>query len=281
MGYEHWSKTMKTMPFACRAAAFALISILPMAGTARGEDLRVMASGAFTEAYHHLTPEFERSNHIKIFTAYGASMGGAPDSIPSRLQRGEPADLVILAAPALEDLIKQGKIVAGSRVDLARSSIGVAVRAGASKPDISTMEALKNTLLRAKSIAYSSSASGAYLSHELFPRLGIADQIASKCIQVPSGPVGVVVARGDAELGLQRTAPRAGTHLRWPAAGRGSESDCVFRWHRDRGQRPQGCPRAHSVSRVPGRQTCDSEDRSRSGELGLGTEFTSSLKASA
>jgi molybdate transport system substrate-binding protein len=204
MGYEHWSKTMKTMPFACRAAAFALISILPMAGTARGEDLRVMASGAFTEAYHHLTPEFERSNHIKIFTAYGASMGGAPDSIPSRLQRGEPADLVILAAPALEDLIKQGKIVAGSRVDLARSSIGVAVRAGASKPDISTMEALKNTLLRAKSIAYSSSASGAYLSHELFPRLGIADQIASKCIQVPSGPVGVVVARGDAELGLQQ-----------------------------------------------------------------------------
>ena len=92
----------------------------------------------------------------------------------------------------------------GSRVDLVRSSIGVAVRAGAPKPDISSVEALKRTLLGAKSIAYSASASGVYLSQELFPRLGIADQIKAKCHRIANEPVGAVVARGDAEIGFQQ-----------------------------------------------------------------------------
>ena len=131
-------------------------------------------------------------------------MGDAPDSIPSRLQRGEPVDVVILAAPALDELIKQGRVVSGSRVDLVRSSIGMAVRAGAPKPDISTVEALKRTLLEAKSIAYSDSASGVYLSKKMFMRLGIADQIAGKCQRIQSEPVGAVVARGDAEIGFQQ-----------------------------------------------------------------------------
>jgi molybdate transport system substrate-binding protein len=113
-------------------------------------------------------------------------------------------DVVILAAGALDELIKQGKVVPGSRVDLARSSIGMAVRAGAPKPDISTVDALKRTLLEAKSIAYSASASGVYLSQELFQRLGIADQIQGKCKRIASEPVGVVVARGDAEIGFQQ-----------------------------------------------------------------------------
>ena len=101
-------------------------------------------------------------------TAFGGSAGNGPETIPNRLQRGEPADIVIMSAPALDQLIKQGKVVAGSRVDLVDSSIGMAVRAGAPKPDISTVAALTQTLLRAKSIAYSASASGIYLSTELF-----------------------------------------------------------------------------------------------------------------
>src|SRR5208282_803453 len=113
-------------------------------------------------------------------------------------------DVVILAGPALDELIKQRKVVPGSRVDLARSSIGVAVRAGAPKPDISSVDALKRTLLLAKSIAYSDSASGVYLSHELFQRLGIADQIKGKCKRIANEPVGAVVARGDAEIGFQQ-----------------------------------------------------------------------------
>jgi molybdate transport system substrate-binding protein len=131
-------------------------------------------------------------------------MGNAPDSIPMRLERGEPADVVILASTALEELIKQGKVVPGSRVDLVRSSIGMAVRAGVPRPDISTVDALVRTLLQAKSIAYSASASGIYLSTELFPRLGIADQIMAKSKRIESERVGTVVARGDAEIGFQQ-----------------------------------------------------------------------------
>jgi molybdate transport system substrate-binding protein len=163
-----------------------------------------MTSGAFTAAYLKVIPEFERTTHNKVLTAYGASMGNAPDSIPSRLQRGEPVDVVILAAPALDELIQQGRVVSGSRVDLVRSSIGMAVRAGAPKPDISTVEALKRALLEAKSIAYSDSASGVYLSKEMFQHLGIADKIEGKCKRIQSEPVGVVVARGDAEIGFQQ-----------------------------------------------------------------------------
>jgi molybdate transport system substrate-binding protein len=190
---------MKTKTIALIAAG-----ILLFAGAARAEEIKVMTSGAFTAAYLQLIPEFQRTTHHKIVTAYGASMGNAPDSIPSRLQRGEPVDVVILASGTLDQLIKQAKVVPGSRVDLVRSSIGMAVRAGAPKPDISTVDALKRTLLQAKSIAYSASASGVYLSQEMFQRLGIPDQIRGKCKRIANEPVGAVVARGDAEIGFQQ-----------------------------------------------------------------------------
>jgi molybdate transport system substrate-binding protein len=190
---------MKTKTIALFAA-----SILLFAGAAGTEEIKVMTSGAFTAAYLQLIPEFQHTTHHKIATAYGASMGNAPDSIPSRLERGEPVDVVILAADALDQLIKQAKVVPGSRVDLVRSSIGMAVRAGAPKPDISTVDALRRTLLQATSIAYSASASGVYLSQEMFQRLGIADQIRGKCKRIASEPVGAVVARGDAEIGFQQ-----------------------------------------------------------------------------
>jgi molybdate transport system substrate-binding protein len=182
----------------------AVVSILFLAGTAHAAEIKVMTSGAFTEAYLQIVPEFERATQNKIVTSYGASMGNAPDSIPSRMERGEPVDVVILAAEALDGLIKTGKVIPGSRVDLVRSSIGMAVRAAAPKPDISSVDALRRTLLQAKSIAYSASASGVYLSHELFQRLGIADQIMGKCKRISNEPVGAVVARGDAEIGFQQ-----------------------------------------------------------------------------
>jgi molybdate transport system substrate-binding protein len=195
---------MKTIPIAFKMAAVVLTSVWFFAGTSYGVEIKVMTSGGFTEAYNKLTPEFERATQNKVVTAYGASMGGAPDSIPSRLKRGEPVDVVILAAPALDDLIQQGKVVAGSRVDLVRSSIGMVVRAGAPKPDIGTVDALKRALLDAKSIAYSASASGVYISTELFQRLGIADQVKGKSKRIVSERVGTVVARGEAEIGFQQ-----------------------------------------------------------------------------
>lgn len=174
------------------------------AGMARAADIHVMTSGGFTAAYNALVPEFERATGHKVITAYGASMGHAPDAIPSRLARKEAADIVILAAPALDTLIAQGQVAAGSRVDLVRSLVGMSVRAGANKPDISSVEAFKQTLLDAKSIAYSASASGTYIASELFQKLGIAEQVSGKSRRILSERVGAVVARGEAELGFQQ-----------------------------------------------------------------------------
>jgi molybdate transport system substrate-binding protein len=101
-------------------------------------------------------------------------------------------------------LVGEGKVAAASRVDLARSNIGMAVRRGAPQPDIRTVDALKRALLEAKSVAYSAQVSGLYLSTELFPRLGIVDQMAKKSIRVDVGRVGAVVARGEAEIGFQQ-----------------------------------------------------------------------------
>ena len=187
-----------------RHSALIALVVLISAITVRAEDVYVMTSGGFTAPLLEVLPRFERANGHKVTTIFGASMGNAADSIPVRLQRGEQADVLILAADALEDLVKRGKVVAGSRVDLVSSRIGLAVRVGAPKPDISSVQALVRVLLEAKSIAYSASASGTYLSTELFPRLGIADQLKTKSRRIESERVGAVVARGDAEIGFQQ-----------------------------------------------------------------------------
>jgi len=181
-----------------------LVALLVAHAPAFAADIHVMTSGGFTAAYKELVPEFERASGHKIKSAYGASMGGAADSIPSRLSRGEPADIVILAAPALEALVKDGKVVAGSRVDLVHSNMGMVVPPGAAKPDISTLEAFKQAVLAARSIAYSASASGVYLSTELFPKMGIWEQIKDKSRRIESERVAAVVARGDADMGFQQ-----------------------------------------------------------------------------
>lgn len=188
------------LPIMVRVAAVWLLLV----AAAAAQELKVLTSGGFTAPFLEVVPEAERATKHKIATAFGASMGGAPDSIPSRLERGEAADVVIMASEALDALARQGHIVPGSRVDLVRSSIGMAVRAGAAKPDISTVDALKRTLLSASSIAYSASASGTYLSNELFPRLGILEQIAPKLKRIVSERVGTIVARGEAEIGFQQ-----------------------------------------------------------------------------
>ena len=179
------------------AAALVLSCALFAAASARADEIKVVTSGAFTAAYLDLTPEYERATHDKLMTEFGPSMGTTHNAIPVRLERGEEIDVVIMAVPALDALIKQGKIRADSRVDLVKSYIGMAVKAGAPKPDISTVEALKHTLLAAKSIGYSDSASGVYLSTELFPKLGIADRIKNKARKIEADPVGGFVANGE------------------------------------------------------------------------------------
>jgi predicted neuraminidase/ABC-type molybdate transport system substrate-binding protein len=195
---------MTGMMRATRRLGFLVLAGLLVAAAATADEIRVVTSGAFTAAYQQLVPQFERATGHTVVTAFGPSMGSSPDAIPHRLRRGEPLDVVILAASALDGLIADGKIAAGSRIDLVRSSIGMAVRSGAPKPDISTLEAFTRTLMAAKSIAFSSSASGVYFFSELFPRLGITDAIRAKSKMVDSGPAGALVARGEAEIAFQQ-----------------------------------------------------------------------------
>lgn len=188
-----------------RTAAIALTCIVAVAATLGAAEIKVVTSGTFRAAYLALVPEYERVTKLDLVTEFGASMGETYNAIPMRLNRGEAVDVVIMFAPALSDLIKHGKVRTDSAVNLARSSIAMAVQAGAPKPDISTVAALKRTLLAAKSIAYSDSDSGVYLSTQLFPNLGIAGQIKSKSRKVQAEPVGEVVARGEVEVGFQQT----------------------------------------------------------------------------
>ncbi len=185
-------------------AALTFACALFTAAAARASEIQVVTSGAFTAAYLELVPAYESATHNKLVTGFGPSMGTTHNAIPVRLERREAIDVVIMAKPALTDLVKQGKVRADSCVDLVQSRMGMAVKAGAPRPDISTVEALKRTLLAAKSIAYSDSASGVYLSTELFPKLGVWEQIKGKSRKIEADPVGGVVAKGEAEIGFQQ-----------------------------------------------------------------------------
>src|SRR4051812_15247848 len=187
-----------------RAFALAILSVFLLTVMASAAEVRVMISGGLTAAYQALVPEFEKATGNKVVTAYGPSMGTTTNAIPVRLDRGEPADVLIMVGYALTDLASKGKIVAGSQVDLTKSPIGVAVKSGAPKPDISSVEAVKRALLAAKTIAYSDSASGVYVSTEMFEKLGIADVMKDKARKIPATPVGEIVAHGEAELGFQQ-----------------------------------------------------------------------------
>lgn len=162
--------------------------------------VKVIISGGFTAAYRELLPEFERASGISVTTTSGGSVGNGPNTIGAQVRRGVPADVIILARDGLKDLIGEGRIVPGTDVDLARSVIGMIVRAGTPRPDISSVEALEQTLLHAKSVAVSSSTSGVYLTTVLFPRLGIANAMKDKITSTGAAAVG----RGEAEIGLQQ-----------------------------------------------------------------------------
>ncbi len=197
---------MKQESLARWSSGLVGVAALLITGAAPAADVHVMISAGFYQAYSELVPAFERSSGHRLVTTRGPSLGDSPEAIPSRLKRGEPADVVIMVGASIDDLARQGLVRAGSKVDLARSQIGMVVRAGAEKPDIGSVDAFKRALLNAKSIAYSDSASGIYLSTTLYTKLGIVDQVAGKSRKVrgpPSGePVAAVVARGEAEIGL-------------------------------------------------------------------------------
>jgi molybdate transport system substrate-binding protein len=187
------------MKFRPAVLAFVLFA----ATTANAAEIKVMISGGYAPAYDELVPQFEKDTGHIVVTAYGPSMGETPQAIPNRIARGEPVDVIIGVATALDSMIAKGTVAPGSRADLAQVLIYMVVRASAPKPDITTLAAFKQTLLAAKSIAYSDSASGNYISTEMYKSLGIVDQVKNKSRMIPAEPVGRVVARGEAEIGFQ------------------------------------------------------------------------------
>ena len=161
--------------------------------------MNVWASLAIRAAYQELLPAFVRSSKVKVDTQWVGMV-----DIRKRILAGELTDVVIGSAGLIEDLINGGNFDSRTRVDLAKAEVGAAVRSGARKPDIGSVEALKSALRAAKSIVYSSGPSGVYLA-ELFQRLGIAEELKSKARQAPPGVlVGELVARGDFELCFQQ-----------------------------------------------------------------------------
>ena len=180
----------------------AAVVLGTLALSAQAEQLKVMTSGGFTAAYKVLGPQYAEQSGDTLDTSLGPSMGKAPEAIPNRLARGEQADVVIMVGYALDELIKQGKVDPASRVELADSRIGLVVKEGAAKPVINTDAELKAVLSKAKSVAYSDSASGVYVEKELFKKLGMP----AKGTMIQRVPVGEQVAKGDYEVGLQQVA---------------------------------------------------------------------------
>jgi len=180
-------------------AAAVLCGAAVLARAAQAADIKVLGTPGVREFYAELLPQFEKASGHKVSTVWAGTV-----DVMKRISGGETVDLVIMARDSLEALAKLGKIVPESRVDVASSGIGVAVRAGAPRPDISSGEAVKQALLAAKSIAYSSGPSGVYIAG-LVQRMGIADQLKPKMKQIPPGEaVGDLVARGDADIGLHQ-----------------------------------------------------------------------------
>jgi len=185
---------MRALPFVILITALSW----PVAASAQ---LNVLISGGFSGAYEKLLPEFERTSGIKVTTGSGASQGAGPQTIAAQLAGNVPADVVILSREGLSELIAANRITAGTDVDLARVPLGVAVRAGTPKPDVSTVEAFKKLLLGAKIVAIPGSTSGIWLKTDLFPRLGIADKINVEVSPRGTGATSMV-ATGKADLAV-------------------------------------------------------------------------------
>lgn len=195
----------RILPYLLSAAlSFVPFSLTHAATAPAPVQLIVLSSGGIMGAFKAVAPDYEQRAGVKLQGEVAPSMGATPQAIPNRLARHEPADVVLMVGAALDKLIKDGKVDPKTRVDLGKSYIAMAVRHGAPHPDISTMEAFKQTLLNARTIAYSDSASGVYLSRVLFNQMHIADRIQDKSHMIPAEPVGEVVARGDAEIGFQQ-----------------------------------------------------------------------------
>jgi molybdate transport system substrate-binding protein len=182
-----------------RPFIIATVATLMVPALTNAAEIKVLSTQATEQTYRELAPQFEKTSGHKVSTIFTGTLDAQ-----KRLAAGESYDMIIMSSPAIDAQIKAGKAVAGSRVDIAKSGVGVGVPKGAPKPDISTTEALKKTLLAAKSIGYSTGPSGVYMT-SLFEKLGVADQVKEKLKQTPTGVfVGTIIASREVEIGFQQ-----------------------------------------------------------------------------
>ena len=186
------------------AARAACAALMLAAAAAHATDLRVVSSGCFAQAYKDLSGPYERASGDHLVSEWGPSMGTTKNAIPARLARGEAIDVVIMVGDALDKMMDEGRLEPGSKVVLADSPIACAVRHGVPKPDIATVDGLRQAFLRAPRVAYSDSASGEYIKRELLDKLGIMRQMEGKAAQIPATPVGEIIAHGEADFGCQQ-----------------------------------------------------------------------------
>jgi molybdate transport system substrate-binding protein len=185
-------------------ALAALLLAAASTHAAHATDLHVVSSGGFAQAYKDLATPYERASGDHLVSAWGPSMGATKNAIPARLERGEPIDVVIMVGDALDKLMAEGRLEPGSKVVLANSPIACAVRHGAARPDIGTVDGLRAAFLAAPRVAYSDSASGEYIRRQLLDKLGIRKQMEGRAAQIPATPVGEIIAHGEADFGCQQ-----------------------------------------------------------------------------
>jgi len=191
-------------PHHLKTKALSVFAALALTTMAQAADLNVVSSGGFAQAYKDLSGPYERASGDHLVSAWGPSMGTTKNAIPARLARGEPIDVVIMVGDALDKLMAEGKLEPGSKVVLANSPIACAVKHGAAKPDISTVDGLRQAFLHASHVAYSDSASGEYIKRQLLEKLGIKQAMEGKAAQIPATPVGEIIAQGEADFGCQQ-----------------------------------------------------------------------------
>ena len=187
-----------------RLVMMALGLMLPAATGAWAGTVTVLISGGFRAAYDQIAPAYEKQEGNELITKQSPSMGADPTAIPARLARHEPADIVIMVRSALDGLVAKGQIVPDSVMDLGIGKVALAVKAGAKKPDISSVEAFRQALLNARSLAVSDSASGVYFLTVLFKQLGIEKEMLPKTHTIQATPVGLNIARGEYDVGIQQ-----------------------------------------------------------------------------
>lgn len=175
------------------------VAALLTATSVEAAEIKVLSTQATEQSYRELVPQFERASGHKVTTIFTGTLDA-----DKRLAAGETYDLLIMSSPSIDEHLKDGKLVPGSRVDLAKSGVAVGVKAGAKKPNISTVDALKKTILTAQSIGYSTGPSGVIIMR-LFEKLGVLDQVKPKLKQAVSGEfVGSILAKGAVEIGFQQ-----------------------------------------------------------------------------